>query len=76
MAPSDLQTPLPLPEFFPIGQLGFISDQYKVIILITNKTPLRNGNYHTTDPITEMGIAHTVGHGQLMLIYDAHLRVP
>ena len=34
------------------------------IILIINKTPLRNGNWPITDPITEMGVAHTVGQWQ------------
>ena len=32
------------------------------LISTTNKTPLRNGNCAITDPITEMGVAHTVGH--------------
>ena len=49
-ASSDLQTPLPLLEFFPIGNGLYL-------IVTTNKIPLRNGNY----PITEMGVAHTVG---------------
>ena len=30
---------------------------------MTNKTQLRNGNCPITDPITEIGVAHTVGHG-------------
>ena len=35
--------------------------------VITNKTPLRNGNCPITDPITEMGVAHTVGLGRNVL---------
>ena len=31
------------------------------LIATTNKTLLRNGNCLITDPITEMGVAHTVG---------------
>ena len=31
------------------------------LIVIINKTPLRNGNCPITDPITEMGVAHTMG---------------
>ena len=31
------------------------------LIVIINKTPLRNGNCPITDPITEKGVAHTVG---------------
>ena len=31
------------------------------LIVITNKTLFRNGNCPITDPITEMGVAHTVG---------------
>ena len=30
------------------------------LIVIINKTPLRNGNCPITDPITEMGVAHTM----------------
>ena len=32
-----------------------------IAIAIINKTPLRNGNCPITDPIAEMGVAHTVG---------------
>jgi hypothetical protein len=35
------------------------------LIAIINKTPLRNGNCPITDPIAEMGVAHTVGPYQL-----------
>ena len=49
-APSDLQTLLPLLEFFPID-----------LIAIINKTLLHNGNYPITNLITEMGVAHTMG---------------
>ena len=48
-ASSDLQTPLPLPEFFPISQQVYL-------IAIINKTPLRNGNCPITNLITEMGV--------------------
>ena len=39
-APSDLQTPLLISEFFPIGQWPGVY----LILLIINKTPLCNGN--------------------------------
>ena len=32
-----------------------------IAIAIINKTPLPNGNCPITDPIAEMGVAHTVG---------------
>ena len=31
------------------------------LIATTNKTPLCNGNRPITDPITEMGVVHTLG---------------
>ena len=34
------------------------------LISTTNKTLLRNGNCPVTDPITEMGVAHTATVGQ------------
>ena len=36
-------------------------------IVTTNKTLLRNGNCPIMDPITELGVAHTVGQ------YDARM---
>jgi hypothetical protein len=39
------------------------------LIAIINKPSLRNGNYPITDPIAEMGVAHTVGQRQLDLCY-------
>jgi hypothetical protein len=55
LAPSDLQTPLPLPDFthWPMD--------FTLYVVITNKIPLHNENCPITDPITEMGVAHTVG---------------
>ena len=36
--------------------------------VIINKTPLPNGNCPITDPITEMRVAHTVGHWLVCLL--------
>ena len=49
LPPSDLQTLLPLPEFFPNSQRTLPYSNH-------NKTPLRNGNCPITDPITQMGV--------------------
>ena len=35
------------------------------LLVITNKIPLRNGNCPITDPITEIGVAHTVGRSRM-----------
>ena len=53
IVPSDLQTPLPIPEFFLI-------DLY--LIATTKKTPLGDENFPITESITNMGVAHTLGH--------------
>ena len=42
------------------------------LIVTTNKTRLRNGNCPITDPITEMGVAHTVG---LCYVHTQFLKV-
>ena len=39
------------------------------LIVIINRTPLPNGNCPITDPITEMGVAHTVGLGDIAQRY-------
>ena len=52
--PSDLQTPLPLPDFLPMANR-------LQLIAITNKTPLRNVNCPIADTITKTGVAHTLG---------------
>ena len=39
------------------------------LIVITNETPLRNGNCPITDPITEKGVAHTVGLFGIWIVY-------
>ena len=52
--PNYLETPLPLPKFFPISQWTLPGGT-------TNKTLLRNENDSVMDPITEMGVAHTGG---------------
>ena len=64
LAPSDIQTPLPLLDFPPLAN-GFY------LIIIFDKTPLHNGTYPIMKCITEMGVAHTVGlpWGLLWLTY-------
>ena len=44
------------------------------LIATTNKTPLRNGNCPITDPITEMGVAHTVGLYTFLIISNLAMR--
>ena len=53
-APSDLQTSLPLRVFSPLANGLYL-------IVIINKTLLRNGNCPIMNHITEMGVAHIVG---------------
>jgi hypothetical protein len=60
-APSDLQTPLPLPEFF-----SLVNGVYFIVIII--KTLSCNGHCPNTNLITKMGVAHTVGPVFLTLI--------
>ena len=49
-APSGLQSSLPLPDFF-----SLVNGLYLLA------TPLCNGYCPIMDPITEMGVVHTVG---------------
>ena len=39
------------------------------LIAVTKQTPLRNRKSPITDPITVMGVTHTVGHEFLSLIF-------